>query len=75
MLWGEDLSLELLDMWTKTYGVTIQMKLHWRTFYVVLSVSSNFTNRNFDFFVNFYHVYSVESSQNYFVYHRQIYIL
>ena len=55
MLWGEDLSLELLDMWSKTYGVTIQMKLHWRTFYVVLSVSSNFTNRNFAFFVNFYH--------------------
>ena len=61
------------------------MKPHWQTFYVVLSISSYFTKRNFDFFCEFsplievkelltLHLLGVESLRNYLVYHKQTYI-
>ena len=43
----------LLNLWTKTYGVTIQMKPLLQYFNIVLLTSQDFTKRNLEFFVNF----------------------
>ena len=41
-------------MWTKSYGVTIQIKPLWQDFRIVAFISYDFTKRNFIFWGGFF---------------------